>query len=259
MKLKDTVHRNLPKNLLILAVIVALIAVSIISLNVDFTELAENADEMVAFLSRFLKPDFSYFPAIVKPLIDTLKMSLYGTFLGVMVALPMAFLGSTVFTDNNIVTSIARFIMGVIRTVPSLLLAAILVAIFGIGEFTGVLSIAIFTFGMNSQLFYQAIDTIDRGPVEAQESVGANKIKVAFYAILPQISKQIASYSLYAFEVNIRASTVLGYVGAGGIGTMLNTSLGFFRYDRVALIILVIFVVVFVVDAISGYLRRELS
>ncbi|MDI9519025.1 MAG: phosphonate ABC transporter, permease protein PhnE [Bacillota bacterium] len=259
MKLKDTIHRDLPKNLLIVLIILALLFISVINTGVDLMEVFRNSDQMWRFLSRFLKPDFSYFPNIIKPMIQTIKMSIYGTFLGVITGLPIAFLGSMIFTKNKTITNIAKFIMGVVRTIPSLLLAAILVAIFGIGEFTGVMTIAIFTFGMTSQLFYQAIDTIEVGAVEAQESVGANKIKVAFYAILPQIVNQIASYTLYAFEVNIRASTVLGYVGAGGIGLIMNTSLGLMRYDRVSLVILTIFVLVFIVDGLSGYLRRKLS
>ena len=106
--------------------------------------------------------------------------------------------------------------MGLIRTIPNLLLAALFVAIFGIGEATGVLTIAVFTFGMVSQLMFQAIETIDFGPIEAAAAVGASKLQIAVWSVAPQVISQFASYTFYAFEVNVRASTVLGYVGAGG-------------------------------------------
>ena len=140
-----------------------------------------------------------------------------------------------------------------------MLLAALFVAVFGIGEATGVLTIAVFTFGMVSQLVFQAIETIDFGPIEANEAVGANKMQIAIWSVAPQVINQIISYTFYAFEVNVRASTVLGYVGAGGIGVILNSSLALMRYDRVAIIILTIFVVVAIVDGLSEAVRRRLG
>ena len=146
-----------------------------------------------------------------------------------------------------------------IRTIPNLLLAALLVAVIGIGEFTGVMTIAVFTFGMVSQLIYEAIETIDYGPIEAAESIGANKVQTAVWSVFPQILNQIASYTFYALEINVRASTVLGYVGAGGIGVILNSSLALLRYDRVSVIILMILVVVIIVDGLSEAIRRRLA
>ena len=145
------------------------------------------------------------------------------------------------------------------RAEASKLLASLLVAIVGIGEATGVLTIAIFTFGMASQLIFESIETIDLSPVEAATAVGANKLKVAVWAIWPQITSSVVSYTFYAFELNVRASTVLGYVGAGGIGVKLNEALGLFKYERVSIIILFIFAVVVLVDALSEAIRRRLK
>ena len=155
-----------------------------------------------------------------------------------------------------VISGIIRFFLDVIRTIPNLLLAALLVAVIGIGEFTGVMTIAVFTFGMVSQLIYEAIETIDYGPIEAAESIGANKVQTAVWSVFPQILNQIASYTFYALEINVRASTVLGYVGAGGIGVILNSSLALLRYDRVSVIILV---VVIIVDGLSEAIRRRLA
>lgn len=214
---------------------------------------------MTAFMKRFLNPDFSYIPKIVGPMILTIKMSVVGTVAGVILAVPFAFLATTVVTKNSILTGIIRFFLDVIRTIPNLLLAALLVAVIGIGEFTGVMTIAVFTFGMVSQLIYETIETIDYGPIEAAESIGANKVQTAVWSVFPQILNQIASYTFYALEINVRASTVLGYVGAGGIGVILNSSLALLRYDRVSVIILMILIVVIIVDGLSEAIRRRLA
>ena len=138
------------------------------------------------------------------------------------------------------------------------MLAAVFVAIVGIGPVAGIITLSIFSFGMISKLFYEAIETIDEGPVEALTASGANKMQIIRYAIFPQVSSHFFSYLLYAFEINVRASTVLGYIGAGGIGIYLQRSLSQFRYDRTAIIVLVIFAVVLVIDTISNKLRERL-
>ncbi|MCA5013909.1 MULTISPECIES: phosphonate ABC transporter, permease protein PhnE [unclassified Enterococcus] len=258
MKLKDTIHRNLYKHLFILALVLICVYSSASVTGAQMADVFNNLDQMGLFLQRFLRPDWSYLPKLVEPMLKTIKMSVVGTTIGVIFAIPFAFLATTVVTRNFFFTTIIRFLMSIVRTIPNLLLAALFVAMFGIGEFTGVLTIAVFTFGMVSQLVYEAIETIDHGPIEAAESVGATKTQVAFWSIAPQITHQIASYSLYAFEVNIRASTILGYVGAGGIGVILNSSLSLMRYDRVSIIILSILVVVITIDWISEIIRKRL-
>lgn len=259
MKIKDTVHFNWYKNLFLVVLLVVCIGTSIHITDADFAEIFGNLDQMAKFMKRFLHPDFSYVPKIIGPMIMTIKMSVTGTVAGVIVAVPFSFLATTVVTKNPVVTNIIRFFLDVIRTIPNLLLAAILVAMIGIGEFTGVMTIAIFTFGMVSQLLYESIETIDYGPVEAAESIGANKVQTAVWSVFPQILNQIASYTFYALEINVRASTVLGYVGAGGIGVILNSSLALLRYDRVSVIILMILIVVIIVDGLSEAIRRRLA
>lgn len=259
MKLKDTIHFKWYKQLLGLLILLLLCQFSMVVTDADFQKIAENSDQIVVFLSRLVRPDFGYFPRLIEPLIKTLQMSLLGTFLGVVIAVPVSFLATTVVTGNPVISAIFRFFLGVVRTIPTLLLAALFVAIFGIGEATGVLTIAVFTFGMVSQLMFQVIETIDYDPIEAQQAVGATRMQIAVWAIAPQVFSQFASYSFYAFEVNVRASTVLGYVGAGGIGVILNSSLALLKYERVSIILLTILVTVAVVDAISERVRRSLT
>ena len=227
--------------------------------DASFSEVFRNANQITAFLKELAKPDFSYIPKLVTPMVKTLKMSALGTLIGMFFAIPVAFLATEVVTKNPIITNIFRLLLNIVRTIPNLLLAALLVAILGIGETTGVITIAIFTFGMVSQLIYESIETIDFAPIEANESVGATKLQVAIWSIWPQIMLNVLSYFFYAFEINVRASTVLGYVGAGGIGVTLSAALGLFRYDRVSIIIISIFVVVLIIDRISETIRRRLE
>lgn len=259
MKIKDTVHFQWYKSVFIVFVIAVCFFGSAVMTEASFSEVFSNLDQMGIFLGKLSKPDFSFIPDLVKPMIKTLKMSMLGTIIGMFFAIPFSFLATTVATKNGPITNVVRLILNIIRTIPNLLLAAILVAIFGIGEGTGILAIAVFTFGLVSQLIYETIETIELEPIEANESVGANRLQIAVWSIWPQIMRTVISYFFYAFEINVRASTVLGYVGAGGIGVMLSTNLDLFRYDRVSMVIISIFVVVLVVDAISEAIQRRLA
>mgnify|MGYP002518499998 CR=1 FL=1 len=259
MKIKDTVHLHWYKHVLVLILIILCFATSANATGADFGKVFSNSEQVRIFLSKLIHPDFSYMPSLIEPLIKTLKMSILGTILGVLLAIPFSFLATTIVTKNPILTGIVRFFLNVIRTVPNMLLAAILVSMVGIGEATGVLTLTIFTFGLTAQLFYESIETIDTSALEACESVGANKLKTAVWAVWPQMIPSIVSYAFYALEINVRSSTVLGYVGAGGIGVILNTSLGLFKYDRVSLVILMIFVIVMIVDGLSEFIRRKIA
>lgn len=259
MKIRDTVHFQWYKTLFVVLILGVCLYSSIRYTQADFRQLAGNIGQVNAFLRKLANPDFKYLNRLVDPMVKTLKMSALGTVIGVLLAIPFAFLATTVVTENPIVTHIFRFLLNIIRTIPNLLLAALLVAIIGIGEATGVITIAIFTFGVTSQLIFETIETIDLSPLEAAKAVGANKLKIAVWAVWPQIASSVFSYTFYAFELNVRASTVLGYVGAGGIGVKLNEALGLFRYERVSIIIIFIFVVVVAVDTLSEAIRRRLK
>lgn len=258
MKLKDTVHRHLPKNLFFLFVFVLLVVSAMNLANIQLNLLFSSNNRANSFLAQFLQPDWSFIPRIWAPLLQTFQMAIVGTVLGSVFAIPFSFLATTIVTKNSFLTVIVRFTMSVIRTIPNLLLAALVVAFVGIGEVTGVITISIFTFGVIGKLMYDLIETVDIAPIEANESVGANRTQIAFWSIAPQITHQIVSYILYVFEINIRASIILGYVGAGGIGVALHSSLGLFRYDRVAVIILFILLIIVVIDWIGEYFRKRL-
>lgn len=258
MKLKDTIHFNWYKKALLALFILLITIFSIVQTEANFYQFITNTEQMVLFFERFLQPDIPYVTEVLGPLLETLQMSIVGTFVGVVLALPFAFLATAVITDDPFITGIFRLFLSIIRTIPTLLLGALLVAVVGIGPGAGVLTITIFTFGMVSQLIYEAVENIDYAPIEAMEAVGASKIKVIVWGVIPQVMVYIASYSLYAFEVNIRSSLVLGYVGAGGIGVLLNTAMSLAQYDRVAVIIFIIFIVILLIDSVSENVRARL-
>ena len=256
--LKDTVHRNLWKRLATVIVFVVCFLAAKDATETDFGEAIANMGQAADFFSNLLSPDWAYFAKVWMPLVQTIRMSVVGTSLGLLFGVPFAFLCTSNVTGNRVVATVARVVMDIIRTIPTLLLAALVVAFMGIGQVSGIITIAVFTFGIIGQLIYQSIEISDPGPVEAARSVGANRMQIATWSILPQIGQDIASYAMYAFEINIRASVILGYVGAGGVGVLLNSSLSLMRYDRVSLVILTVLALVVIVDWVSEIIRKRL-
>lgn len=258
MRVSETVHFDWYKRAFALAVLAVVVAASAQNVGANLVELVSGGPQASSFLTKFMRPDLAYVPQLLAPMAATVKMSVVGTAVGFALAVPCAFLATELVTRNRIVTVVFRGLLALIRTVPTLLLAALAVAVLGIGEFTGVVTIAVFTLGVVSQLVFETIETVDEAPIEAADAAGATRVQIAFWSIAPQVASQIAGYFFYAFEINIRASTVLGYVGAGGIGVILNASLGLFRYDRVSVIILMVFAMVAVIDFASEAIRRRL-
>ncbi|MBN2558139.1 MAG: phosphonate ABC transporter, permease protein PhnE [Clostridia bacterium] len=206
----------------------------------------------------FLPPDFSYIPRIIKPMLQTIQMALVGTFVGALIALPTAVLAANNFIKTKWLHVPLRIILNIFRTIPAMVLASLFVAVFGLGAFSGVMALVIFTFGLISKLTFESIEAIDYGQVEALMSLGANKMNVLRYAIMPQIMPQFMSYTIYGFEVNVRAAAVLGWVGAGGIGQTLEYNLAWRQFDKVGMIVIFSFVIVLAIDLISAGIRKRL-
>ncbi|WP_461240534.1 phosphonate ABC transporter, permease protein PhnE [Paucilactobacillus sp. N302-9] len=240
-------------------VFVICLVISAMATGVDMTSFWMNINQFFVLIEKMAHPNWEYTSLIISPVLETIQMALIGTTLGTLVAIPLALLAARNIVTNTALRSVVRFILNLVRTLPDLLLAALFVAIVGIGPIAGVFTLAIFSFGMISKLFYEAVETIDDGPLEALRASGANKIQVIVFAVIPQIFNQFLSYFLYTFEINVRASTVLGYLGAGGIGVFLQRSLDEFRYDNTSVIIIAILIIVLVIDGLSNYLREKLQ
>lgn len=215
--------------------------------------------KMIDLMEKIFQPNWEFFPKVVSPLLDTIKMSILGTVIGCALALPVAILSSSNINHSVVLVSIFRFILGLIRTLPTLIIALVCALIFSLGTFSGTVAIAIFTFGIVAKMLFESIETIDMGPFEAMEALGANKFQAFWSACVPQILPVYLSHSLYCFEMNVRASAILGYVGAGGLGITINERIGWRDYNSLGMVLLSLFVVVVAIDFFSEYLRKKLS
>ena len=166
---------------------------------------------------------------------------------------------STNINKSALAVSLCRFLLNIIRTLPTLVIAKFAALIFGLGTFAGTVAITVFTFGVVSKMMYEAIETIDMGAFEAMESAGGDKFQSFRTACFPQILPTYLSYCLYSLEMNIRAAAILGYVGAGGLGLLINERIGWRDYEGLGMVLLALFVVVFIIENTSQYLRRKLS
>lgn len=225
----------------------------------QFSVIIKKGKNIVTILEKLFNPKWSFFPKVVSPLVDTIKMSILGTVIGCAIAMPVAILASSNINRNAVIVSIFRFILALIRTLPTLVIALVCALIFSLGTFSGTVAIAIFTFGVVSKMLYESIETIDMGPFEAMEALGANKFQAFWSACVPQILPVYLSHCLYCFEMNIRASAILGYVGAGGLGITINERIGWRDYESLGMVLLTLFVVVAFIEFFSAYLRKKLS
>jgi len=203
--------------------------------------------------------NWSYFDKVVAPMVDTIKISVIGTLLGAVFALPVAILASQNIMGKSKIPSIIKFFLSIIRTFPTLVYALIFSFIFGYGTFIGVLATIIFTFSIITKMMYEIIETIDMGAFIAIEATGATKLQAFRAAVIPQIIGRFYSIILYNFEINLRASAILGFVNAGGIGIIMNDQMALMKYGNVAVIVLSLLAVVIVVQNFSQYLRRRLT
>lgn len=243
----------------VIIVMLLMTALSIQVTNFDVVVMVTRGKEFFVIISRLFPPDWGYVDKIWQPLLDTIMMSFLGSAVGAIAAVPFAVLSSQNINSNKFLLQFIRFIMSIIRTIPTLIIALIATYIFGIGTFAGTLAIGIFTFGIVAKMLYEQIETVDMKPFEAMESLGATKLQAFLAAVMPQVLPAFLSIGLYTLEINIRNAAILGYVGAGGIGLLLDEKLGWREYDRVGMILLMLFVTVMVIESLSRYLRERLT
>ena len=244
---------------LIAAALIAVVWASILLTGFDLGIIIRRGHQFIYILARIFQPNFEYFGKVVGPLMDTIKMSILGSVLGATLALPFAVVASTNINKSAWAVSLCRFLLNIIRTLPTLVIAKFAALIFGLGTFAGTVAITVFTFGVVAKMMYEAIETIDMGAFEAMESAGGNKFQSFWTACFPQILPTYLSYCLYSLEMNIRAAAILGYVGAGGLGLLINERIGWRDYEGLGMVLLALFVVVFIIENTSQYLRKKLS
>jgi len=209
-------------------------------------------------LRELLNPNWAFIPRTIEPLMETFAMAVVSAFIGCSLALPIVFFASRVTAPNRFTLTVTRGILSVVRAIPDFLYALIFVAAVGIGPLAGVVALIFFNVGVVAKLLSETVDSVDTGPLEAANAAGGTRTQMVRWSVLPQVLPNYVAFSLYAFELNVRASTVIGVVGAGGIGTLLFTQYRFFQWENVSVIIIELFVIVFVIELISIRLRRRL-
>lgn len=213
--------------------------------------------QMHSLGARMWPPDASRLGAIVNAMIETVHIATLATFLTVFLALPVAYIAAQNTTPNRACLWLGRFILVSSRSVNTIIWALLFVAIFGPGVLAGILAIMCRSVGFVGKLLGEAIEEIDKRPVEAMQATGASKLKVIAYAIVPQVMPAFFAIIILRWDINIRESTVLGLVGAGGIGVILQGSIDTFAWPTVATILIAIIVLVLFGEAVTGWLRRK--
>jgi phosphonate transport system permease protein len=208
---------------------------------------------------RMLPPDWSFFDQVLNPLIETIHIATLGTAITFVLAFPLAFLSARNTTFNTATWLIGRFILVTSRSVNTVVWGLLFVAIFGPGPVAGIWAITARSIGFMGKLIAEAIEEVDQGPIEAIEATGASRLQVLWIGVLPQVLPVIWGTTIYRWDINIRESTVLGFVGAGGIGIILYSSINLFAWREVSLMLISIFVVVLASEFVSAAIRRRIS
>lgn len=236
----------------------------------------DGAGQILAYVQRLFPPDFS--PKVLnetaRGAIETFAISFMGTLLAVVIALSVVFFASRNLIYSGLLYEMepsegwkrslrigpylaAKSLLNMLRTIPEMVWALIFVFLVGLGPFPGVLALGVHTGGVLGKLFGEVLEDVDPQPVESLQAIGANRMQILFYGILPQVLPQFISYTLYRWEVNIRVAAVLGFVGAGGLGQRIHIAISLFLENQLLTLILAIYVLVTIVDYLSAYLRRK--
>lgn len=223
--------------------------------HISVENLAKGVPYMWDFLSRMMPPNFAFIEKLWGAALESLYVAIWGTILGIAIALPFTFFAARNLSPHPAIFHLMRQILNGMRGINEIILALIFVAAIGLGPFAGVLALAVHGAGMLGKFFAEAIEDIDQGPVEAFQSAGVGRFKTVVFGILPQVLPSWLGTIFYRLETNVRQATVLGMVGAGGIGFELVSSMKLFQYQDTAMCILVILAMVLLADLFSSRVR----
>lgn len=252
-------NRKLRKR--ILTILISLIGIIFISYKVDFdiVRIFKGIPSMMNLFLRMLNPNFSYGSEVFEKIYETIEIAILSSLAGVTMAIPFALLTAENISPNLYLSKLLNTIFAFLRTIPSLIWAAILVSVFSIGKFSGIIALTIIAFLMSLKLFREYIESINDNQLNSTRSVGATSIEVLRYCVLPSMLGMAVSVFFLVFETNIRSATILGLVGAGGIGQIMWRDLNHLRYDNLATLILVLFFTILAIDMISLLVRSYLD
>jgi phosphonate transport system permease protein len=234
-------------------------ALTMVDLEVNPLEIVRSTSTyLVDVIGRMMPPDFSNLTNLLLSMLETIEMAFLGTMLAIALSIPIGLFSARNVAPNLAVFYLCRTITIFFRAIPEFIMAMILVIAIGFGAMPGVLALGFHTMGFLAKFYAESIEDVDVGPMESIGSMGANRTQVFAFAVVPQVMPSFVANNLYIFDRNIRMATMLGIVGAGGIGYELQSAFRLFEYPRVSAIVLVIFVAIYALDMISSYIRSKI-
>lgn len=236
--------------------VLLLISIDAVDLG-NLSRLITNSANIQQFAADLLRPNFADWRLFVGKMWETIQIALWGTFLAVFLGVPMGLAAARNIAPVWVVQPV-RWIMNMLRSIPDLVMGLLFVVAVGLGPLAGVLAIALNTAGVLAKLFSEAVESIDKGPVEGVRATGASKLHEIVWGVIPQVAPLWTSFALYRFESNSRSATVLGLIGAGGIGQVLFDRMNGFAFRDVSAVVIVVIVAVTLIDFLSQAMRRRL-
>ncbi|MDT8717199.1 phosphonate ABC transporter, permease protein PhnE [Clostridium sp. 19966] len=256
------INKKKIKNIIILIVILLIYIWAFSGLKIG--GIKSSAGQVVSSIIHGLfHPDWAYInppdgEGLISTMIETIAIAILGTFVSAVLCIPIAFIAANNIVSFKAVPFITKFLLSFIRTFPELVMAILFIKAVGPGAFAGVLALGVHSVGMLGKLYAEAIENMDMGPSEALVACGANKFQVLWFAVIPQILPEFASLTLYRFDINVRSASILGLIGAGGIGTPLIFALNARGWSRVGIILLGIIITVIIIEFLSSAIRKRL-
>lgn len=245
-------------DLLIWGGVAVVLIYSIEAVNLaNLSRLVTNSANVQAFAADLLRPDFTQWRMFVAQMWQTIQIALWGTFLAVFLGIPLGLAAARNIAPIWVVTPV-RWFMNLLRSIPDLVMGLLFIVAVGLGPLAGVLAIALNTAGVLAKLFSEAVESIDKGPVEGVRATGAAPLHEIMWGVIPQVAPLWTSFALYRFESNSRSATVLGLIGAGGIGQVLFESMNAFAFRQVSAIVIIVVVAVTLIDMLSQAMRKRL-
>ena len=245
-----------PKNNIIIGIIVALLVIASYNVDANPIDFVEGLPNLGIILEEIVEVEPKYIPTALWAMFETIQMAFIGTVIGIVIALPLSMLAARNLNSKFVYAPI-RALLAAIRTFPSILWALLFVIMVGSGAFAGVLAIIMYTIGFIAKLQYEAIETIDSDPMDAVGSIGVSKVQLITYVVIPESASHLLSQMLYMFDYNIRQTSILGLVGAGGIGFYIINYIKFFEYGKAAIFMVVVLITVLVIDWVSVKIRDK--
>ncbi|MBU9713678.1 phosphonate ABC transporter, permease protein PhnE [Evansella tamaricis] len=232
---------------------------SLIQLNLDYSRLISGTSKLFSFVGHMMPPDFSTWEKVIGAGLESLQIAIVGTSIGVVLALFLSFLAAENLSPHRTISWMIKGIAAFVRAIPALIWVLIFIVAVGMGPFPGILALAFNSLGMLVKVFAQSIEEIDDGVLEAMRSTGASWMQVIFQGVIPTVLTAYMSWSIFRLEIDFRYATILGMVGAGGIGWELTSAMRMYRLEEASFIILVIFLMVFTVEVTGNQLKKMIQ